>query len=329
LPVPPDPLLLMKGAISGLYVLDVVDPLRPVQVCQLINATTGRFVSATKIVFWYSTFVGTADLQTGNLNWSRAWVNEPMGVAFSPDGSNWAYREGDSTSVRTHLVVGGKDTVLLTRAIPGGHGVPSYGPLDQLAFSATGQFLLTYQFFVAAGDPPNFMVFALDGSTAFKSATAKFGTWDRAGDRLYFLVAASAAAISGTEKSLDPGGQPVVRSLKLSSHFWPTLSPDGKTLVFNMYGVQGFPHPWKLDLASRVRTLAASATSSQPVFVAPDVIWSTEGIPCACGPSGTSAPDGRVIAHNLRTGVNSVVLEIASITPSKSPTADIVDVWFG
>jgi hypothetical protein len=329
LPVPHHPLLLFKGFISGTYVLDVADPLHPVQVCVLTNGSSARFVSATKIVFWASTLVGTADLETGNVSWSRAWLTAPIGVVFSPDGTNWAYMEADDKAVRTHLVVGGKDTVVVTRAFPGGHGVPPYGPLDQLAFSATGQYLLTNAFFAPAGDPPNFMVFAMDGSTAFKSTTAEFGTWDRAGNRLYFLATRAAGSINGTVESLEPGVQPVVRSAKLSSYFWPTLSPDGNTMVFNSYGVQGFPHPWKLDLARRVKTQLASATSSQPVFISPDVIWSNEGVPCACGPGGTSQPDGRVIAHNLRTGVNSVVLLLPTLTRSQSPTDGISDVWFG
>jgi hypothetical protein len=319
----------MRGAIPGLYVVDVVDPIHPVQACMVINASGGRFISETKIAFWYSTFVGTADLQTGSVTWSRAFLNEPLAVAFSPDGSSWAYREGDATGVRTHLVVGGKDQVLLTRGPVGAHGVPPWGPVDQLAFSATGQYLLTYSLFVAAGDPPNFMVFGLDGSTAFKSTTAKFGTWDRTGDRLYFLAATTVGGIVGTVKSLDPGGQPVVRSPRLTSYFWPTLSPDGKTLAFNTYGAQKFPHPWRLDIASRGRTMLSSATSTEPVFVGPGVVWSNEGIPCSCGPGGTSAPDGRVISHHLGTGINSVVLEISNLTPSKSPTQDIEDVWFG
>jgi len=329
LPVPHDPLLLLRGKASGLVVLDVADPLHPAQLCQLFNATSGRFVSGTKIVFWYSTFVGTADLQTGSLNWARAWVPPPMDVVFSPNGSAWAYREGDASSVRTHLVIAGMDTVLMTRAVLGGHGVPPFGPLDQVAFSAPGQYLLTYAYFVPAGDPPNFIVFAQDGTIAFKSTTAKFGTWDRAGNRLYFLAATTVAGLVGTVKSLDLGGQPVVRSPKLSSYFWPSLSPDGRTLVFNTYGAQSFPHPWKLDVASRVRTQVSSATSSQPVFISSDYIWSDEGVPCKCGPAGTSAPDGRVIAHNLRTGVNSVVLGVAELTASTSPTNDIEDVWFG
>lgn len=329
LPVPRDPLLLMSGAISGLYVLDVADPLRPVQVCQLLNATSGRFVSATKIVFWYSTFVGTADLQSGSLNWSRAWVNAPMAVVFSPDGSNWAYREGDDSGVRTHLVIGGKDQVVLTRGPVGGHGGVPWGPVSQLAFSASGQYLLTYTLFGDAGGPPNFIVYAMDGTVAFQSTTAKFGMWDRSGNRLYFLAATAVGETSGTVVSWDPGGQPIARSAKIASYFWPTLSPDGSTLVFNTYGAQSFPHPWRLVIASRVKAQVASATSTQPVFIGPDVIWSNEGIPCACGIGGTSAPDGRVIAHNVRTGVNSVVLGIANLTPSTSPTEDIVDVWFG
>jgi hypothetical protein len=318
----------MRGA-TGLYVLDVADPLHPVQTCLLLNASSGRFISPSKIAFWYSTFVGIADLDTGNLNWSRAFLNAPLSLAFSPDGSNWAYREVDASGVRIHLVAGGKDQVLVTRRAIGAEVGPVWGPVDQLEFSASGQYLLTYSLFAVAGELPNLVVFAMDGSVLFKSATAKFGTWDRAGSRLYYLAATTVGGIAGTVDSLDPGGQPVVRSPKLSSYFWPNLSPDGRTLVFNVSGAQGFPHPWRLDIASRVRTQLSSATSTQPVFVAPDVIWSNEGIPCACAPRGTSTPDGRVIAHNLRTGINSVVLEIASITQNKSPTDDIVDVWFG
>ena len=319
----------MKGAISGLYVLDVADPLHPVQVCQLLNASGGRFVSGTKIAFWYSTFVGTADLQTGNLNWSRAFLNPPFQLVFSPDGSSWAYREGDDAGTRTHLVAGGKDQVLLTRHSVAADPGASFGPVEQLVFSATGQYLLTYTLLAEAGELPNFVVFALDGSAVFKSTTAKYGTWDRSGNRLYFLAAISTAEFIGTVKSLDPEGQPVVRSPKLSSYFWPTLSPDGRALVFNMYGAQHFPHPWRLDIASRGKKLLSSATSTRPVFISPDIVWSNEGVPCTCPLEGMSAPDGRVIAHNLTTGVNSVVLEIASITPSKSPTADILDAWFG
>ena len=42
-------------------------------------------------------FVGTADLQTGNLFWNRAFLNPPAAVSFSPDGTNWAWIEADES----------------------------------------------------------------------------------------------------------------------------------------------------------------------------------------------------------------------------------------
>ena len=179
-----------------------------------------------------------------------------------------------------------------------------------------------------AGEQPNFLVFATDGSIVFKSTTAKFGTWDRTGNRLYFPgVQRRSDRISGTVESLDPGAKPVVRSQKLTSYVWPTLSPDGKLLVFNLFGAQQFPHPWRLNLASGVKTQLSSATSTQPVFMSQNVVWSNEGIPCKCAPRGTSQPDGRLIAHNLSTGVNSVVQLGSDFF--RPQTEEIVDVWFG
>ena len=103
----------------------------------------------------------------------------------------------------------------------------------------------------------------------------------------------------------------------------------GKTPGVNTFAEQGFPHRWRIDTTRRVRAKVSSATSSPPVFIGSDYIWSNEGVTCKCGPAGTSAPDGRVIAHNMRTGVNSVVLGVADLTASTSPTDDIEDVWFG
>lgn len=320
-----------NGTPPSLIVLDVANPLHPALACVLSNASGGgRFISGTKFVFWNATFVGTADLQTGNISWTRAFLNPPAVVSFSPDGANWAYMTfDDSGAQQTHLVIAGKDKVVLSRAPIGGHGGVPWGPVNQLEFSASGQYLLTYTLFADEGGQPNFIIYALDGTVAFKSTTAKFGAWDRAGNRLYFLAATAVGETSGTVVSWDPGGQPVARSLKMSTYFWPTLAPDGRTLVFNTYNAQGFPQPWRLLIASRSRSRLSSATSSMPVFVAPDVVWSSEGLPCTCGPMGASMTDGRVIAHNIRTGVNSVVLEIARLTLSQSPTQDIVDVWFG
>ena len=90
-PVAGHPLALLAATLTtseGIAVMDVTDPLHPFQICALNNAVSGRFVSATKIVFWESTFVGTADLVTNSVNWSRAFVDAPTVLAFSPDGSS-------------------------------------------------------------------------------------------------------------------------------------------------------------------------------------------------------------------------------------------------
>lgn len=310
--------------------MDLVDFLHPVQACQLNNAKSGRFISATKIAFWTTQFLGTVDLATSSVNWSRAFVDSPANVVFSPDGSKWAYTTGDESTGRiTHLVVKGTDRKILTRASIGGHGAPPYGPLDQLQFSAHGDYLLNYTAFGDAGGQPNFMVFAMNGSIAFKSSTAEFGVWDRAGNRLYFLASTSAGDIRGQVRSWDPGGQPVVRSGDLTSYFWPAISPDGRALVFNSYDAKGLPHLWRVDIASRLSAQISTSNSTSPVFVSPGLVWSNVEKPCACGAGGASAPDGQVVGHDIQSGAETAVGDFNGFTPSQAPTRDILDVWLG
>jgi len=332
-PVPGHPLALVQAignSGSGLGVLDLVDPLQPVQACQLNNASRGRFISAMKIAFWSGQSLGTVDLATSSVNWSRAFVDSPANVAFSPDGSKWAYVMGDETTGQTtHLVVAGKDQTILTRTPIGGHGGLPYGPVDQLQFSAHGDYLLTYNAFGEKGGQPNFMVFAMDGSVALQSATAKFGVWDRAGNRLYFLAPTVAGAIRGQVRSWDPGGTPVVRSAVLTSYFWPAISPDGRVLAFNSYDAKGLPHLWRLDIASRLSAQISKSISTAPVFVAAGVVWSTEEKPCACGLGGASEADGKVIGHDMQSATDTVVGDFNGFTPSQAPTRDILDVWLG
>jgi hypothetical protein len=245
-------------------------------------------------------------------------------------GKKWAYITGDDNAGRvTHLVVAGKDQTILNRASIGGHGGSPFGPLDQLQFSAHGDYLLTYTAFRDAGGQPNFMVFAMNGSVAFQSPTARFGVWDRAGNRLYFLAATSAAEIKGQVRSWDPGGQPVARSGNLTSYFWPAISPDGRALVFNSFDAKDLPHLWRLDIASRLSAQIANSSSTAPVFVAPALVWSTEERPCECGPGGSSAPDGKVVAHDIQGGTETAVGDFNGFTPSTAPTQDILDVWLG
>lgn len=310
--------------------MDVADPLHPFQICGLNNAVSGRFVSATKIVFWKSTFVGTADLVTNSVNWSRAFVDAPTVLAFSPDGSKWAYQTGDDTRGLTiHLVIAGKDETLITRAQIGGHGGPPWGPVSQLEFSAHGDYLLTYTAFGDPGGQPNFMVFRMDGSVAYRSATAHFGVWSWTGNKLYFLAATTVGGIIGQLGTWDPGSAPVTRSRTLSSYFWPAITPDGATLVFNSYDSKGLPRLWRLDIATGTLVQLSRGSSSASVFVAPGVVWSSEEKPCQCGPGGSSAPDGNVVAHDLQSGTDTLVADFTGFTLSPAPTRDILDVWLG
>jgi hypothetical protein len=311
--------------------MDVADPLHPFQICSLNNAVSGRFVSATKIVFWESTFVGTADLVTNSVNWSRAFVDAPTVLAFSPDGSKWAYQTGDaSRGLTIHLVIAGKDETLLTIPQIIGTGVPPWGPFSKLQFSAHGDYLLTYTAFGnPVGGQPDFEVFRLDGSVAFRSATANLGAWSWTGNRLYFLAATAVAGIRGRVGSWDPGSAPVSLSGTLTSYFWPAIAPDSGTLVFNSFDAKSLPRLWRLDIASGKVVQISSGTSTEPVFMSPSVVWSSEEKPCQCGPGGSSAPDGKVVAHDLQSGTDSLVGDFTGFTLSTAPTRDILDVWLG
>src|ERR1700730_1529891 len=111
-PVTGHPLLLLQpgGITPELAVLDVLDPLRPQQLCKLSPANGGRFLSATKIAFWLGQQIGVADL-TSDVAVGTAEFPKSTGVAFSPDGSAFAYSTGDETlgtaGTSTHLTSGG------------------------------------------------------------------------------------------------------------------------------------------------------------------------------------------------------------------------------
>jgi hypothetical protein len=332
-PVPGHPLALLAATLltsQGLAVMDVADPLHPFQICGLNNATSGRFVSATKIVFWDFTFVGTADLITNSVNWSRAFVDAPTVVAFSPDGSKWAYQTGDPTHGLTiHLVIAGKDETLLTMPQIIGTGVPPWGPLNKVAFSAQGDYLLTYTAFGSPSGLPNFVVFRSDGSVAFRSALANLGTWSSTGNRLYLLAATTVAGIIGRVGKWEPGSAPVQVSGPLSSYFWPAVSPDDGKVVFNSFDAKSLPRLWRLDIATGKVVQISSGISTEPVFVSRNVVWSSEERPCQCGPGGSSAPDGKVVAHDLQSGADTLVADFTGFTLSQAPTRDILDVWLG
>lgn len=317
---------------AELAILDVSDPVRPQPLCRLSGANGGRFMSATTIAFWSGRQVGVADLQSGVL----AAVKElrvASGVTLSPDGSSYAYRVIDSAAcTSTHIDDGGADRTLFTQELVGGHGGPPYGPTDQLAFSADGMYLLDYSLFRPASGPANFLVYRKDGLLAFQSKKAAFGVWAPAATKLYFLAQSDPGRVDGDIHSWDPAAGEVTVARGLSSYFWPSMAPDGRSVAFDAYdhsvpggAIGGVPHLWRLDLSTGTVVQVSPAISERAVFVGSGVVWSDEEQRCDCGPGGSSAPTGKVLSHDIVSGKESLV----ELTPSAqvSPINRVVSVW--
>lgn len=321
------PLLLLQpnGIDPELAVLDVSDPLKPTHLCKLSPANGGRFISATRIAFWVGLQIGIADL-TSDIIAGTADLPEPSGVAFSPDGSAYAYHTGNETiGMSTRMFDGGVDRMLFTRPPIGGHGGPPYGPLDQLEFSADGNYLLASTPFIPTAGPASFLVYARDGSLVFQSSTAEFGAWTPDASKLYFLVPSERGRIDGNVHSWDPSGGEVILARGLTTYFWPKVSPDGRVLAFDAYDTGGHPHLWRLDLSTGATAQLSTASTARTVFVSASVVWSEEQQPCECGPGGNSAATGKIVSHNLVTGRDTLV----DLTPSTlgSPINAVLDVW--
>jgi hypothetical protein len=315
-----------------LVVFDAVNPVRPAQDCILSPAAGGRFIAGTRIAFWLGNSLRVADIGTGEVAVTATLPANPTAGTFSRDGSLFAYRVGDDTNgLSTHLFIAGHDRTLVTRAGIGGHGGSPYGPLSQLEFSADGKYLLSVDSLDAnfASGPPNFLIYDQNGSTVFQSAIAAFGRWAMQGNKLYFLAALPAHGISGDLHSWDPisGDLPIAHGL--SSYFWPTVSPDNRRLLFNTYDSRGLPYLWNVDLATGVFAQLATGINTHPVFVGTSTAWSNEEELCNCGPGGASAPDGKLVSHDLRTG-NETSFSLAGFGQlGGADTYFILDVWLG
>jgi hypothetical protein len=328
------PLLLASAfdAQSELRVIDLADPLKPQPLCSLRQADGGRFTSATRIAFWHGKTLGAADLNTGSISSSERLQGKPGLGAFSRDGSAFAYRLMTDQGWTTHLYVGGRDRTLVTVGPIGGHGGPPYGPADQLEFSADGQYLLDASLFMPSPGPAQFTVYRIDGSLAFQSAEGEFGAWSPTGSTLYFLRGQIPADINGDLHRWAPSTGEVTVLKGLTGFFWPAVAPDGKSIVFNRYdrsapseATGGLPHLWQIDLGRKTQTQISPAVTSNPLFVSPRLIWSDEEERCECGPGGASAPNGRVIAHDL-VGRQDLVVDLGALSMGPRPLAFVLDV---
>jgi WD40-like Beta Propeller Repeat len=328
-PAPTDPLVLMikpSTTESEAEVLNVVNPIRPVEVCNLGPASGGRFISATRIALWTGDTLRVADMASGSVAVTARLPAVPTDGKFSPDGSLFAYRVGgDTDGLSTHLFVAGHDRILVVRAGIGGHGGSTIGPTAQLKFSADGQHLLSVDSLFARFDsgPPNFLVYNTNGSIEFQSATAGFGVWATQGAKLFFLAMAQQGDIGGDVHSWEPHSNEVQVAQGLKTYFWPALGPDGRRLVFNSYDSKGLPRLWSLDLSTGLSSQLSKGISTDPQFVGHHVIWSNEEKPCDCGLGVMSEPDGKVLVHDLQTGHDT-----AMAVPG-SPMSFITDTWLG
>jgi hypothetical protein len=328
-------LALVRVVPSTLDVVDTSNPVGPVRICTLSPAGGGRFISANRVAVWTSSQLELANLAQGTVTATALLPNTPSDGAFSPDGSVFAYHVGsDTNGISTHLFRAGHDTTLLTRSGIGGHGGTPYGPAYQLTFSADGKYLLAVDSLFAdfPSGPSNFLVYsAADGSIAFQSSSAAFGAWSAIGSKLYFLNANPPHGYAGDLHSWDPAGGDVTLNRGLKSYFWPALSPSGTTLIYDAYGpptpdgCAGPPQLWRIDLGSGAISQISRASSTQPVFIAANVVWSDEEQPIACGMSGSSGPDGKVLSHDLTNGSDAPV-DVAQAGPDVL-TSNLVDAW--
>ncbi len=332
-------LAIYRFAVTSPFVdfLDVSNPLKPSLACTLSPAYGARILSATKLAFWIGDELGTADLSSGAITQTARLAGGAGIGAFSADGTKFAYRAfDDAGAMSTHLYVNGSDRTLYVQEPLGGHGGPgaSFGPFDQLEFSADGSLLLDYYLFRPPSGPANLMVFRSDGSIDFQSTTAPGGAWSSSGDTLFFPVW-SQPGITGELDRLDTDGQRQVVATGLHGLFWPRMSPDGGSIIYNASDSSvpdcgGVPHLWRVDLATGRATQISKSISSGPFFVQPTVVWSDEHQLSPCGPGGPSTEDGVILAHDLSTGVDETVDTslIAGGAAGPLVTWNLLDVWF-
>jgi hypothetical protein len=318
--------------------LDVSNPVKPYLACRLSPATGAHFLSDTKLAFWSGDELGMADLASGAITRTARLAERAGAGAFSADGTKFAYRHSDDAGgMSLHLYAAGSDRTLYVREPIGGHGgtSPTFGPFDQLAFSADGTLLLDRTSF----GMPALTVFRSDGSTAFLSTTATNGVWSPTGKTLFFLsLNQLGPSPFGDLHSWNADGEQAV-ALNLNGFFWPRMSPDGSGIVYNasdssVPGCGGVPHLWRLDLTTRRATQISKAMSSAPFFIQPTVVWSDEEKLSPCGPGGPSGQDGVILAHDLRTGKDTtvdttlIVPGIGGLSVPPVSTSNLLDTWF-
>jgi hypothetical protein len=320
--------------------LDVSNPLKPYLACTLMPAGGTHILSDTKLAFWNGDQLGTVDLSSGTpITMTAHLAGRAETGAFSNDGKKFAYRTYDSAGgFRLQVFSAGSDLTLYYQEPMGGHGGPgpTFGPIDQVAFSPDGSLLLDYLIFRPPSGPPTLNVFRTDGSLLFQTAGGSGAVWSPTGNTLFFYLYGQAGL--GDLIRLDASGQRQVLASGLPGMNWARMIPDGSGIVYNtpdssLPDCGGMPHLWRFDLATRRAAQISTAMSSDAFFIQPNVVWSDEQQVGQCGPGGPSYSDGVILAHDLITGKDAAVdttLIVPGIggAPQAQSTRNLLDTWF-
>jgi hypothetical protein len=245
----------------------------------------------------------------------------------------------------THVYHAGIDRVLYTQAGLGGHGGPSWGPLDRLEFSADDQYLLDFYAFRPPSGPDTLLVYQTgailvagvpaDSLRRLSVNHAEPGAWSPQGSALFYFVPTTGST-SGQVVWWEPSGSLELAS-GVGSWSWPVVKPQGSELYYNAWTSTGpndqcggLPHLWHIDLGSGKRSQASDAVASHPVFVTPSFVCMNEERPTGCGIGGESAPDGVILGYDLADGSTKQVdmsLTVPGVGASQASSGWIVDVW--
>lgn len=306
----------------------VSNPSQPQRLCLIHNvvnfvpALGPRFVSRSEVSYVVSGDLGSSGgigtLNLGNgtsttvISWnSFGFMDGTYG--WSPDGQSLAYllERGDDPQtgngpVELHLMSNRADRLLATLpAVPGRGGSPEDSNL--LAFSPDGQYFALVETFTGpgSGEQAPFQVRRADGTlvAAYPSSPGDVTTsralsgkrtmavWAGTGSTLYFRPTDSAGVERWTPQSQQTMVMPSVQ------WYSPAASPNGRWIAYTVIDTQGMPHVALYDLATGNSRPPSNLGRTNPVFIAPGLVWYVGVRPCT--PAEQQAPPATRICGGL------------------------------
>jgi hypothetical protein len=295
--------------------VDLHDITRPRTVCTLTGANSlVRFYSATEISYaplsasatptgTPSTLVRTDVTNQSTRTFATAQTGTFEAWDWSPDGRTLAYFAGD----KLWLKVGNQPAASVGSFVKQGGRGGGWDDEITIRFSPSG----TYFVLVHTVTVPNTFQIrrATDGAVVWSSPSTDFkapgfatmAVWSRGADRLLFRDDAGVRRWdpSGTVTTLMPG-------LKWSD---PSISPDGRTVAYEVVDAQANPRVQLLDLQSLAIQPLTSAFRWRPMFA-------SAGLLLYIRADGNGLPGQGVSAYNLTSKLETAL-----------PFAILLDAW--